>query len=155
MERSEKILFVPADAGHVDEMYEIEKEVFSTPWSHESLLKDVCSHEIAVYIVGTVKEHVVSYAGFWFVLDEAHITNVAVKPGYRRMGIGDTMMRRVLDIAWAKGIATISLEVRASNTPALNLYKKLGFIQCGLRKGYYPDTGEDAVLMTRLNLKDE
>jgi len=148
MTQENSVVFKKARAEHVSSMHEIEKQVFPTPWSHESLMQDVCGHEIAFYIVGLINEEVVSYAGFWFVLNEAHITNIAVRPGYRRMGIARSMMNILLDEAVQRGIDSISLEVRESNEAAQRLYEGIGFVKVGRRKGYYTDTGEDALLMT-------
>ena len=150
MTNSDGPVFVRAAAEHVAQMYEIELEVFPTPWSYKSLSQDVCSHEIAYYIVGLVGDKVVSYAGFWFVLDEAHITNVAVRPEYRRQGIGRKMMDILLAEARKRDIVTISLEVRVSNKAARELYKGLGFSVAGLRRGYYSDNDEDALLMSKM-----
>ncbi|MBN1624427.1 MAG: ribosomal protein S18-alanine N-acetyltransferase [Clostridia bacterium] len=143
-------MFVRAAEEHVAQMHEIELEVFPTPWSYESLEQDVCGHEIAYYIVGLVNGRVVSYAGFWFVLDEAHITNVAVKTEYRRKGIGRKMMELLLEKAQEMGIITVSLEVRVSNKAARDLYKSLGFSVAGLRKKYYANNDEDALLMSKI-----
>jgi ribosomal-protein-alanine N-acetyltransferase len=145
-----RVIFVRATEEHVARMHEIEMEVFPTPWSYESLEQDVCGHEIAYYIVGLNNDQVVSYAGFWFVLDEAHITNVAVRPEYRRKGIGRKMMEILLDVAKEMGIVNISLEVRVSNKAARELYKSMGFSVAGLRKKYYANNDEDALLMSKI-----
>jgi ribosomal-protein-alanine N-acetyltransferase len=145
-----EVMFVRAAAEHVAQMHEIELEVFPTPWSYESLEQDVCGHEIAYYIVGLHSNQVVSYAGFWFVLDEAHITNVAVRPEFRRKGIGRQMMELLLAEAKDRGIVTVSLEVRVSNKAARELYKGLGFSVAGLRKKYYSNNDEDALLMSKI-----
>ena len=94
------------------------------------------------------KEYVVGFAGFWFVVDEAHIISIAVREEYRRQGIGELLLISVIDLAIELNARIITLEVRASNTTALSLYYKYGFIQVGLRPGYYTDNREDAVLMT-------
>ena len=154
MIKSEEVVFVRAGEEHVSGMHEIEEKVFPTPWSYESILQDVCNHEIAYYIAGICRGKVISYAGFWFVLDEAHITNVAVRPEYRRRGIGRKMMELILLEAKKRGIVSISLEVRVSNKPARELYKGFGFSVAGLRKGYYSDNGEDALLMSLMTLKE-
>ncbi|HPJ21159.1 MAG TPA: ribosomal protein S18-alanine N-acetyltransferase [Clostridia bacterium] len=149
MIKNEDVIFVKADPAHVPQMYEIELEAFPTPWSYKSLEHDVCNHEIACYIVGLHEGRVISYAGFWYVLDEAHITNVAVRSEYRRMGIGRRMMELLLDEALKKKIVSVSLEVRVSNKAARELYKGLGFTVAGLRKGYYENNNEDALLMSK------
>ena len=98
------------------------------------------------------KEYVVGFAGFWFVADEAHITSIAVREEYHRQGIGELLLISVMDLAAELNANIITLEVRASNAAALSLYSKYGFIQVGLRRGYYTDDREDAVLMTAENI---
>ena len=83
----------------------------------------------------------------WLVLDEGHITNIAVHPDYRGRGIGEKLVLAMLELARNSGIAGVTLEVRVSNNAAKKLYNKLGFVDSGIRKGYYSDTGEDAVIM--------
>lgn len=138
-----------ADENHVDQMYEIEEAVFPIPWSYESLYQDVCQHEIAVYVVGICGEEVVSYAGLWYVHEESHITNIAVKENYRRRGIGKEMMRVLFKIAKDLGVKTMTLEVRASNEAAVSMYENTGFYKAGLRKKYYTDNNEDAIIMNK------
>lgn len=139
-----------ADKNHVDQMHEIEEAVFPLPWSYESLYQDVCQNEIAIYIVGLSGEEVVSYAGFWYVNEESHITNIAVKENFRKQGIAKEMMRVFFEIAKELGVKTMTLEVRASNEAAITLYEKTGFFKAGLRKKYYPDNDEDAIIMNKV-----
>lgn len=143
------IEFRIAEEQHVKQMHEIEEAVFPVPWSYESLFQDVCQHEIAVYIVGLHEDEVVSYGGFWFVLDEAHVTNLAVKKSFRRLGVGGAMMDVLFSAAAKIGVKSMTLEVRRSNDPAIALYKKKGFEKAGIRRKYYADNGEDAILMTK------
>jgi ribosomal-protein-alanine N-acetyltransferase len=98
------------------------------------------------------KEYVVGFAGFWFMADEAHLTSIAVREEYHRQGIGELLFISIIDLATELNASIITLEVRASNTAALNLYGKYGFIQVGLRRGYYTDDREDAILMTAENI---
>lgn len=144
-----KILFKVADSSHVKQMHEIEEAVFPVPWTYESLVQDVCEHEIAVYIVGICEEEVVSYAGLWYVLDESHVTNIAVKEDYRRMGIGSEMLKILCDSAKALNVKTMTLEVRESNESAISMYEKAGFIKMGIRKEYYTDNFENAIIMNK------
>ncbi len=148
MEKAEcKILFKVADSSHVDQMHEIEEAVFPVPWSYESLAQDVCEHEISVYIVGLCGAEVVSYAGLWYVLEESHVTNIAVKVGYRRRGIGKEMLKILCDSARVLNVKTMTLEVRESNENAIAMYEKAGFIKVNRRKRYYTDNQEDAIIM--------
>ena len=98
------------------------------------------------------REYVVGFAGFWFMADEAHLASIAVREEYRRQGIGELLFISIIDLATELDANIITLEVRASNTAALSLYSKYGFIQVGLRRGYYTDDREDAVLMTAENI---
>jgi len=98
------------------------------------------------------KEYVVGFAGFWFMADEAHLTSIAVREEYRCRGIGELLFISIIDLATELKANIITLEVRDSNTAALSLYGKYGFIQVGLRRGYYTDDREDAVLMTAENI---
>lgn len=144
-----KIQFKVADSSHVDQMHEIEEAVFPVPWSYESLAQDVCEHEIAIYIVGMCGAEVVSYAGLWYVLEESHVTNIAVKEGYRRQGIGGNMLKILFDSAKELNVKTMTLEVRESNFSAIAMYEKAGFVKAGRRKKYYSDNLEDAIIMNK------
>ena len=96
-------------------------------------------------------EYVVGFAGIWVMVDEAHITNIAMRESYRRQGVGELLLISIIDLAIKLSSRYITLEVRASNTAAQSLYLKHGFTQVGLRRGYYTDNGEDAILMTTEN----
>jgi len=96
-------------------------------------------------------EYVVGFAGIWIMVDEAHVTNIAMRESYRRQGIGELLLIAIIDLAIKLNAHYITLEVRASNTAAQSLYLKHGFTQVGLRRGYYTDNGEDAILMTTEN----
>jgi len=139
-------------AQHLDAVYEIECASFTTPWSKESLLREITENEHAVYVVAMLFEAfrdpmVVGYAGMWHVADEGHITNLAVKPRYREKGVASTILANLSEFAAKRGISAITLEVRVGNITAQKLYAKHGFAVEGLRKGYYADTGEDAYIM--------
>lgn len=143
------IRFERADAGHIRQIFNIETDAFALPWSFASIKKDVLENELSLYIVGLVEDKVISYAGFWRVLDEAYIMNIAVVHHYRNKGIGGAMLNELLNIAKNKGVKSISLEVRENNSPAIRMYKNAGFNIKGMRKGYYTDTGENALLMVK------
>ena len=100
----------------------------------------------------STKEYVVGFAGIWMMADEAHITNIAMRESYRRQGVGELLLMSIIDLAIELNASFITLEVRASNTAAQSLYHKHGFNQAGLRRGYYTDNGEDAILMTTENI---
>ncbi|HHT87693.1 MAG TPA: ribosomal protein S18-alanine N-acetyltransferase [Clostridiales bacterium] len=130
----------------VDEVYIIEQETFSNPWSRASFIESL-SDPNNTYLVATVDGRVVGYCGFWGVAEEGHIYNVAVKEGYKKQGIGFRMLKELIAQAAARGITSMTLEVRRSNQPAINLYKKLGFTEAGIRKDFYTKPIEDAVIM--------
>lgn len=143
------LIFSPLLPPHIDQMVMIEQECFSVPWSREALMEELdnpCAH----YVVCTDKEgNVVGYIGSRIVLDEADITNVAVRPQYRRRGIGLKLVTIMLGLMKHMGVASVLLEVRESNLPAQNCYAQAGFTVVGRRKNYYELPKEDALLMGR------
>ncbi len=134
---------VPDDASAVEF---VEKACFKIPWSRESFWREA-SNDKAYYLLALDGEKVIGYVGMWILLDEAQITNVALLPKYRSQGFGREMMKRIIAIAKTKGATAMTLEVRPSNLVAINLYESLGFKSVGTRRGYYEDTGEDALIM--------
>lgn len=130
----------------LDGVMEVEKESFSTPWT-ERLFFDELNNPHTVYYVCVDQDEVVAYGGLWHVLDEGQITNIAVKKAYRRRGVGTMLLEKIIDYANEHEIKKLELEVRAGNTPAIKLYEKYGFYGVGLRKGYYKNPAEDAILM--------
>ncbi|MCC0763526.1 ribosomal protein S18-alanine N-acetyltransferase [Clostridioides sp. ES-S-0006-03] len=130
----------------IDEVFEVEKNCFEDYWSKESFRKEL-SNEVAKYIVAKLDGKVVGYVGIWLILDEGHINNVAVHSDYRGKKIGDKLIKRLVDLCKDNNIASMTLEVRASNKIAQNLYRKYGFKIGGIRKEYYNDNKEDAIIM--------
>lgn len=137
----------------LDDVEEIEKLCFVTPWSKETLKTDITRNFCSRYAVARLDDRVVGYIGMWLVVDEAHITNLAVHPNYRHRGIGERLMKYMMRMAVNIGINRMTLEVRKSNIVAQNLYKKLGFQESGVRYGYYLDNNEDAIIMWNYHLK--
>ena len=125
---------------------ELEKLCFPSPWSEAALRSEV-SNMMAYYGVLEYENIIAAYGGMWVVLGEAHITNVAVAPQYRKLGFGREIMLHLMRMAVGKKATAMTLEVRESNTVAQNLYFSLGFERVGERKGYYSDTGEAAWIM--------
>ncbi len=136
----------------IDEILEIERASFPSPWSGEAFLTELKERDSSCFLVAKSEGRVVGYAGFWLIFDEAHITNLAVHPEYRKKKIGERLIRFLLKLAVSKGAKRATLEVRPSNLAAQNLYKKFGFEVGGIQKGYYNDTGEDALIMWNKNL---
>ena len=138
-----------AEERDIIPMAEMDILCFSAPWSEESFRKEITENRLAFYIVAEISGRMVGYAGLWSIVDEGHITNVAVHPDFRRKGIGEALISVLLNHTLEKGILSHTLEVRASNDPAISLYLKFGFEPAGLRKNYYEDNGEDAIIMWR------
>ncbi|WP_432775953.1 ribosomal protein S18-alanine N-acetyltransferase [Brevibacillus gelatini] len=126
---------------------ELERLSFSTPWPHEAFVNELTKNPNARYVVAVHQNRIVAYCGMWIVLDEAHITNVAVHPLFRGKKIGLGLMFKMMGVAKMLGANSMTLEVRPSNTVARNLYTKLGFREHGVRKRYYSDNNEDAIIM--------
>ncbi|MFA6849629.1 MAG: ribosomal protein S18-alanine N-acetyltransferase [Selenomonadaceae bacterium] len=124
----------------------VEKASFGMPWSRQSFWEAAVNKD-AYYLLALDKNEIIGYAGTWLVADEAHIMNVAIAPMHRTMGLGRKMMEELIRIVKEKGVTAMTLEVRPSNTVARKLYEKMGFKSVGLRKGYYEDNKEDAMIM--------
>ena len=137
-----------------DDIAALEVVCFADPWSKESLVYELSENPRAVYIVAEVDGHVVGYVGVWGIVDEGHITNVAVSPDYRRKNIGSLLIYHMLKATTQAGLVRHTLEVRAGNAPAQALYRKYGFEEAGICKGYYQDNGEDAIIMWRDSEKE-
>ena len=132
----------------VRQIHEIEKLCFAMPWSEESILHDVKENPVARWLVlDDGSGRVMAYAGMWFVLDEAHVCNVAVHPDHRRKGYGMLVFSELEKLAMENSMSMMTLEVRRSNIAAQNLYHACGFLDVGYRKRYYEDNKEDALIM--------
>ena len=136
----------------VPEVYEIEKSLFSVPWS-EASFREVTEKDLYVFFVASDLTRILGFAGMSVVDTEADITNVAVRKEEQRNGIGRALMKVLKAYARDHGIKTVFLEVRASNDPAIALYEREGFRQVGQRKDYYEFPREDALIYT-LNLSE-
>lgn len=137
----------------VDGIIAIEEKAYGDHhWSKESFLNEL-NNELAYYYVLFNSEGIlVGYAGSWHILDEAHITNIAISADFRRRKYGEALLKRIIDDCYKEKIKYITLEVRVSNIPAINLYSKYGFTSFGTRKGYYQDNNEDAMIMWTKNI---
>lgn len=139
---------VPMQKGHLPEVVALEVLCFRVPWSRESFEHEL-SNTLANYSVIEHEGAAIGYGGYWSILDEAHITNIAVHPDFQNNRLGTALLTHMLKQAAEKGAHLMSLEVRISNLPARHLYEKLGFSERGRRKAYYSDNGEDAIIMTK------
>ena len=133
-------------AADVDAVCAIEEATFARPWSRASIENEL-TNSCARYVVLRRGGETVGYAGMWLVIDEAHVTNVAIRKDLRGQGLGEKLMRALIQRAADSGMIWMTLEVRRSNAAAQGLYRKLGFVDVGWRKRYYEDNGEDALLM--------
>ena len=140
--------------GDLDAVAAIENATFARPWSRESFQQELERNVAARYLVAETDGKVVGYAGAWIILDESHITNIAVLDGYRGQGIGRQLTQALLQYLSNLGACYATLEVRVSNIRAQNLYKSLGFVSVGKRKRYYEDNQEDAFLMVCEHMPD-
>ncbi len=135
----------------IEQVMEIEEASFSNPWSKNAFESELDgNNRYAYYLVARADEGIVGYLGTWFIVDEAHITNIAVKPSARRMGIGKLLINSLFEQAKLRKVMGVTLEVRVTNLPAQNLYNQLGFKAVGFRPEYYQDNGEDALIMWKI-----
>ena len=150
----------PMEQSDVPTVAAIEREVFTMPWSSSAFGYEVRANPMSHYVVARTRSvergldsqgldpSIIGYGGFWMMLDEAHICTLGVHPGWRRRGVGELLLSSLIEIAVGLGANFMTLEVRVSNLPAQRLYQKYGFAPAGVRKGYYSDNREDALIMS-------
>lgn len=131
----------------IDEVLKVEEASFSSPWSREAFYNEMTMNQFSVYVVLEDGEELIGYGGAWVVTDEAHVTNVAILPRHRGKKLGEALMVQLMTVAKEMGALKMTLEVRVSNMVARRLYSKLGFQEGGIRKNYYSDNHEDALVM--------
>jgi len=151
----DKLVISKMTPRDLDEVLEIERQSYPTPWSRNAFHSELTANLYAHYFTARIDGMLVGYFGMWVFFDEAHITNIAVNPKFRRQGIGEQMLRFAFRKARELGATKMTLEVRLSNYGAQNLYRKLGFQDRGIRKGYYSDTNEDAIIMWKDDLSPD
>jgi [ribosomal protein S18]-alanine N-acetyltransferase len=144
---NDSLLFRHMREDDIEQIVNIENLSFATPWSRESFFNELNKNQFATYVVMEDGEKIIGYCGMWLIVDEAHITNIAVLPEYRGRKLGDALLAKVIETARDMGAKSMTLEVRVSNHVAQNLYRKYGFKNGGIRKGYYTDNHEDAIVM--------
>jgi [ribosomal protein S18]-alanine N-acetyltransferase len=140
---------------NIDEVLVVENLSFRIPWSKNAFLEEVTNNKFARYIAVAYDGRIVGYAGMWKVIDEGHITNIAVHPGFRGNGIGSLLMEKLIGLAKDEEVTSMTLEVRRSNLIAQKLYTKYGFLPGGVRKSYYSDNGEDAIIMWKNGIEQD
>ena len=135
-------------SGHLDNVYIIETECFSHPWSRQSLEEEL-NNETTLFLVAKEENEVIGYIGMSIVIDEGYIFNVAVRESYRNKGVATALINELVTYGKKNNFSFITLEVRESNLPAISLYSKFGFIKAGERKDYYSNPKENAILLTK------
>ena len=143
------VRIVPMTADHLDEAAALERVCFSDPWSRNMLAEELDNALAAFLAALDGTGAVVGYAGLQVVLDEGYILNIAVRPDCRRQQIASQLLEVFINFAQGNRLSFLTLEVRASNAPAIALYERWGFAEAGRRRNYYEHPREDAVIMTR------
>jgi ribosomal-protein-alanine N-acetyltransferase len=155
LDNHKPLVIEPMADADVKEVLRIEQQSFSTQWPSNAFYQEIHDNKLAHYFVGRVGNRVVAYGGIWVILEDSHVTTIAVHPEYRGRKYGEVMLLRLLDEAIERGASWMTLEVRESNTVAQSLYRKYGFTTVSTRKGYYSDNNENALVMWAGNLKSE
>lgn len=135
-------------SGQLEDVYIIETECFSHPWSKQSLEEEL-NNETSLFLVAKEENEVIGYIGMSIVIDEGYIFNVAVRENHRNKGVATALINELVTYGKKNNFSFITLEVRESNLPAISLYSKFGFIKAGERKDYYSNPKENAILMTK------
>lgn len=148
-----KIKILPMRKNQLDDVIKIEEQAYGEHhWSKDSFYSEL-SNDLAHYCCAeNIEGEILGYAGAWQILDEAHITTIAVNPKFQRRKIGEALLNKVLQDCYKNEIKYVTLEVRVSNLPAIALYEKYGFKSLGTRKGYYQNNNEDALIMWTENI---
>jgi ribosomal-protein-alanine N-acetyltransferase len=137
----------------IDDVVQIESEAYGEHhWAKSSFYDEMNNNLAKYYCAKNSDNKTIAYAGTWNIIDEGHITTIAVKPEYKRKHIGEALIVKILENCYASKIKYLTLEVRESNIPAIKLYEKYGFKSLGTRKGYYQDNNENALIMWTENI---
>jgi ribosomal-protein-alanine N-acetyltransferase len=142
-----EVRITPMRRRHLRAVLRIEQQVYPRPWSFGLFLSEIGQRSTRVYVVARVNGTVVGYAGLFQALDECHITTIVVDPEWHRRGIATRLLLVLARAAIERGSTSLTLEVRVSNSGAQALYQRFGFVPAGVRRQYYPDTREDAIVM--------
>lgn len=141
------------EKSELDEVLKIEEQAYGEHhWSKDSFYGELSNDLAHYYCAYDQNKNLLGYAGSWRIIEEAHITTIAVRPELKRKKIGEALLTKILKDCYDNGIKYITLEVRVSNTPAISLYEKYGFKSLGTRKGYYQNNNEDALIMWTENI---
>lgn len=143
----EQFVFRKMTVTDIPSIVEIEHDAFETPWTAEAFHNELTNNLFAQYMVMEWNNEIIGYAGMWIIIDEAHITNIAILSPYRGQGLGKRLINELQRTAQFLGAKKMTLEVRVSNVRAQALYRQFGFEDAGVRPGYYSDNNEDALIM--------
>lgn len=148
-----QIKILPMQKNEIDDVLKIEEQAYGEHhWSKDSFYGELSNDLAHYYSAFDLDNNLIGYAGCWQILDEAHITTIAVKPELKRKKIGEALLKKILEDCYKNEIKYITLEVRVSNIAAISLYEKYGFKSLGSRKGYYQNNNEDALIMWTENI---
>jgi [ribosomal protein S18]-alanine N-acetyltransferase len=153
--RPERMSIVKMSTNDIPDVSRIERVSFSTVWPLDAFYNELSTNKLAHYFVGRIDNRIVAYGGIWVIMEDSHITTLAVDPEFRGKRLGEIMLLHLVDEAIERGAAWMTLEVRESNGGAQKLYRKYGFTTVTMRKGYYSDDNESAMVMWAGNLKSD
>ncbi len=153
VENKLKVIIRPLEKEDIDEVDLVAQKAYGTHhWSKDSFYSEL-QNKLAQYYIARLEDNTLAgFAGYWYIIDEAHITTIAVAPEFTRKHIGETLLKTILDDCYQKKVKYLTLEVRESNIPAISMYEKYGFESFGVRKGYYQDNNESALIMWTENI---
>ena len=142
------MMIVKMSESHIPQIAELERLCFNDPWSENSIASEL-GNKLSLWLVAEHEGQVLGYVGSQTVLGETDMMNIATHPDFRKQGIGTALIRTLIDTLSAQGSHSLMLEVRASNDSAISVYEKMGFIQVGVRKNYYRNPKEDALILRK------
>lgn len=154
-ERPDRLTVAPMSTSDLVAVTRIERASFSAIWPSDAFYNELSTNKLAHYFVGRYEDQVVAYGGIWVILEDSHVTTLAVDPAHRGRRFGEVLLLRLIDEAIVRGASWMTLEVRESNTVAQRLYRKYGFTTVTMRTGYYSDDNESALIMWAGSLKSE
>lgn len=154
-QRPDRLSVARMTVADISDVTRIERASFSTVWPSDAFYNELSTNRLAHYFVGRYDRRVVAYGGMWVILEDSHITTLAVDPEYRGRRFGEVLLLQLIDEAIEHGASWMTLEVRESNAIAQRLYRKYGFTTVTMRAGYYSDDNESALIMWAGSLKSE
>lgn len=154
-QRPSRFSIQPMMTSDISAVTRIERASFSTVWPSDAFYNELNTNKLAHYYVGRLDDRVVAYGGIWVILEDSHVTTLAVDPEHRGRRFGEVLLLHLIDEAIERGASWMTLEVRESNTVAQRLYRKYGFTTVTMRTGYYSDDNESALIMWAGSLRSE